>query len=74
MRESQNGGEMNLKYCSTCARFQPETKFHRNKYMPDGLGYKCMTYCAKLSRAYYIKNKDKINNSAKKYYRDRVSA
>ena len=59
-----------MKYCSTCAQFKPDKKFHKWSASRDGMAYGCQDCRAKYMRAYYQKNKDKIIAQSKKYYSD----
>jgi hypothetical protein len=57
-----------MKYCSTCAQFKPDKKFHKWESGPGGLAYTCQDCRAIYMREYYRKNKDKY----KKYYQDKI--
>ena len=62
-----------MKYCSTCAQFKPDRKFHKDTARPTGLAHKCMDCCAKYQRDYYRKNRDRLNDYSKKYYREALN-
>jgi hypothetical protein len=53
------------KFCAGCSTLRPHTDWPKSKNRPDGLGTQCKVCMA----AYRAKNKDRLNDYRRKYYR-----
>jgi len=59
-----------LKRCWKCQEQKPLFLFGKNKYKKDGLAAECKDCKKEQDKNYFFKNKEKINNKAKQWYKD----
>jgi len=60
--------DIDKKKCHTCEGVFSLDKFSKDKQFADGLNSSCKKCVSDKRTAYYIKNRDAINNKSKEYW------